>query len=66
MLDPEQAGELLDSTRTLTRQLGIRTVLAVPLQRGDEAIGAIQLYWLRVRPVSDSQRLADELSLLSS
>jgi signal transduction histidine kinase len=61
ILDAKEAGDLLPSTQALSRQLGIKTVLAVPLQRGDEAIGAIQLYWLEVRDFA-----APEIALLET
>ncbi len=41
--------------RELQRRIGHHTALAVPLMRGDRAIGAIQLWRMEIRAFSESQ-----------
>ena len=56
--DPEYAYVMRDvnlaSTSTLEPQL-IRTVLSVPMLKGDELVGTITMNWLEVKPFTDKQ-----------
>ena len=56
--DPEYAYVMRDvnlaSTSALEPQL-IRTVLSVPMLKGDELVGTITMNWLEVKPFTDKQ-----------
>jgi signal transduction histidine kinase len=48
--NPDEVGELNPSTQGRQRRRQVRTMLVVPLLRGDQAIGAILVYRVEVRP----------------
>jgi two-component system NtrC family sensor kinase len=49
------AGEEFPEARAMALRMGHRTVISVPLLRGDEAIGALSLRRTEVRPFTDKQ-----------
>jgi signal transduction histidine kinase len=53
--DPSQAGELRLEFQELMRRVSAGSYLAVPLLRGEEAIGALHVYRLEVRPFTDAE-----------
>ena len=53
--DLEQAGELRPEFQALMQRVGAGTYLAVPLLRAGEAIGALHVYRLEVRPFTDRE-----------
>jgi signal transduction histidine kinase/CheY-like chemotaxis protein len=55
MLDRSEVGELRPDTRAMIERAGVRTLLAVPLLRGDEAIGSLFVFRLEVRPFTQAE-----------
>ena len=53
--DLPAAGEEFATGSTMARQLGFRTILATPLLREGEAIGAIMIRRTEMRPFADKQ-----------
>jgi GAF domain-containing protein/CheY-like chemotaxis protein/anti-sigma regulatory factor (Ser/Thr protein kinase) len=53
--DLQAAGEEFSEGQSMALRLGHRTILSVPLLRGDEAIGAITIRRTEVRPFTEKQ-----------
>jgi GAF domain-containing protein len=55
MCDDDEVGELDPDTRALMRRNQEGSYLGVPLMRGDEAIGVLQVFRQQVRPFTDGE-----------
>jgi two-component system NtrC family sensor kinase len=53
--DLTEAGEDFATGRAMSRRLGFRTILAIPLLRDGEAVGALMIRRTEMRPFTDKQ-----------
>jgi GAF domain-containing protein len=53
--DLTEAGEDFATGRAMSRRLGFRTILAIPLLRDGEAVGALMIRRIEMRPFTDKQ-----------